>query len=157
MKSKIGDLILYKDGTGWLSKAIRKLTNSQYNHIGIYVGKGYILEALIKGVKLTNVLDPDTYTGIDRYRLKTGLKCTHQRMVRVVEKYLDRPYSVFDLVKIWLRIKTGIMFKKESRRLICSETVSRVYRDLGHDLFPGKNLDYITPEDFVKHKKLRKV
>jgi len=157
MKTKIGDLILYKDGNSWVSRTIKKLTKSEYNHVGIYVGKGYILEALIKGVKLTNVLNPDKYKGIDRYRLKSEINIPHKKIIEVSEKYLGRKYSKYDLVKIWLYIKTGIMFKRATKKLICSETVSRVYRDLGYDLFPGKNLDYVTPEDFVKHRKLRKV
>ena len=157
MKTKIGDIILYKDGKSWTSRTIRKLTNSKYNHAGIYVGNGYILEALIKGVRLTNVTNPDTYKGIDRYRLKSGQTILKSKIMKITTKYLNRPYSKWDIVKIWLYLKTGIMFKRQTKHLICSETVALVYRDLGLDLFPKVNLDYVTPEFFAISNKLKKV
>jgi len=155
MKTRIGDILLYKDGNSFITRSIRKLTNSKYNHVGIYVGNGLVAEALDDGFVLTSHVDVDNYAGIDVYRIKRSPRFNKDILEGIVYQYLGTPYGFFDILKLAIfQLTRYKLFKGRTKALICSEAVAQVYRDYGFNLFKGKNLDYITPEDFAKHKKL---
>jgi uncharacterized protein YycO len=155
----IGDIILYHDGIGFFSRSIRKLTKSQYNHIGIYCGDNIIAEAVEKGFVYTNNFNPKEYSGVDVYRLKQTYHFKKDKLKKIVDNYIGTKYGWFDICKLAVYQVTRIqILRTRTKRMICSEAVAQIYYDYGIDLFPEiKNYDYITPEDFAKSTKLIRI
>lgn len=154
---KTGDIILYKDGNCLFSKIIKLVTNSKYNHAGIYLHDGKVAESLTDGFKLINYNNLEQYQGVDFFRFKSKINDTEIK--KQIVKNLNMGYGFLDLIKILIWKITGKqLFKKNSQKLICSEAVAKCYRDAGFDLFPEiKNLDYITPDDLSKCKKVKEI
>lgn len=159
MKTKIGDIVLYHDSNAWFSRMIRKFTKSNYNHVGIYAGDNFIAEALNNGFVYTNKFNPDEYEGVNVYRLKTQPRFNKDKLRSIINKYIGIKYSWFDIFKIALYTITKLkIFRRRTKRMICSEAVAQIYDDYGFDLFPKiKNYDYITPEDIASSNKLIRI
>lgn len=158
-KLKQGDILLYRDGNSPITKLIRLFTTSDYNHASIYLGNNYVAESLARGFSIRKYEDMNYSLnhGVDVFRFRRK-NFDSKKVKFYVLKYLGRKYGFIDLLKIVLNILTKITFKKESKRLICSEAVALVYRKSGFELFPKrKNLDYVTPADISNCKLLKKI
>ena len=157
-KPQIGDILLYREGKSLLTKLIRIVTTSDYNHAGIYLGNGRVAESLAHGftMRIYDDIEGTLLSGVDLYRYKK--KLDSRAIKRAILNNVGRKYGFLDLLKILIYTFTKKKFKKESKRLICSEAVALCYRNAGFDLFPKiKNLDYITPSDLANNKLLKKL
>lgn len=128
---------------------------SQYEHAGIYIGDGKVIEAQNGGVKIADV---HKYDNMDT-RWSTGIiKPTNEQRAHIVNAakgYVGTPYSWVDYGALAAkRLKLGVLvpglkgYVANSKRLICSQLVDQVYQDAGFHLFndhrwPG----YVTPGD----------
>lgn len=154
---RVGDVVLYHGGNNWISRVIKRVTRSEYSHVGVYVGDGFVAEAQLNGFVYTHKFDPKDYEGVNVYRLKKDKRFKKSVFREVVNNYIGRRYGFLDLIRIFIFTYTGLKTSRRSKGMICSEAVAQVYRDLGVDLFPGRNLDFVTPACFGRLKSLKRV
>lgn len=164
---KVGDIILFrKCENSLISKIIAKLTSSSFTHVGIveYVDNDCITvaEAQAKGFVLneypTELVESNIICGEwTVLQSKKPLMCVEA----IISQYLGKPYGYLDLVAIFLYKITGkILFKGTSKRLICSEAVTRVLYDASDKEIDfekefNKPYSYITPDDIFMSKQLK--
>lgn len=156
---KIGDVILYKSGTSFVAKMIKLVTKSPYHHAAIYIGRGRVAESLEEGFVIRTHgeewLKNETANHVFRPRNK---RLSQKAVKLAVARYLGRPYGFMDLLEILVYKLSGLrIFKKRSKRLICSEAVAQVYKDLGIELVPGKNLDLVSPADISQSRNIKRI
>lgn len=155
---KPGYIILYKDGKGPLADKIREDTGSIYNHGGLYFDTdGFIVEALPSGVEITNEIDPMTYDGVDIYEV-IGVDYNSNVLKKLVFDVHKIGYDYLALVKQWLLKHWNYRMKIQTTRwLMCFETIVRLNRRYGVDLFPGRDAETINGKDFENCPYIRRI
>ncbi len=178
---KSGDKILFHtNGFSLISMAIRKLTKSFWNHVGQYeveYGKGYVIEALGRGVVKTPI---DKYIGKKSHVLKAvrlkesafasseeyvqGLNTSRERIhnkIGTEYDYLGIAWLGFKyIIKGWFR-KAPINLFQDREKFFCSELICTT--DYGISsihtyLYQGKTKQKCgttTPRDISKSKTVK--
>lgn len=164
-----GDIVLFK-GKSLLSRLIRWFTRSEYTHAGIAVwwrDRLMLLEAVDKGVWAVPLSwRLATYQGTahlltpDEHALReNNLTLDRARLVASAQSELGKEYATWLLVriarKIVFRWKGGADPWKPPQRFVCSQYVSRVYRDANVDLDPDEPDRFTTPKDIAESEFLR--
>lgn len=155
---QIGDFFVTPTGGDWfhrlIAKAIQWDTDSPYNHAGIYVGNGKIMEARPGGAGLNFV---DTYDGM----VWSHFDLTAAERSDIVAAALEcagKPYGWLDIAAIALAQKRlGATVDSETwwvkrvsniDTLICSQLVDLCYGDAGVHLFnDGRLPGLVSPGD----------
>ena len=157
-KVKIGDAIVYKNSKTLIQKGIQKLTNSEYFHVGVYIGHGLIFESISEGPTITSLIDVETDTGIDVYRYKYAYLITFEQALSFVKMYDSKKYGFVDILKIFISILTGKFIDMKSSSVICTELYVDFLKHTIHGkLFPNMNSDYIHPVHIAEHKDMELV
>ena len=168
----IGQIINFKWYDGPMQKLIAfgnkiKYGDKGFTHSGIIysVDNDYvtIAEALNQGFVLTKYEIWWLTAQYENDKLAIGkAKEKLTNVQKNIEQYLGRPYAWFDIFNIalwYLFGKTSFKFNSGSKRLICSEAVSRVLYDCSKSIdFEKefkKNFDEITPQDLYISKQIR--
>jgi hypothetical protein len=94
---KAGDILLYHGTKSWISKAIRKLDGTEYNHAGLYDGTN-VIEALAKGI-----VENDINSSIADSKPVTILRLNPEQadmqpVVGVAKNYVGTPYAYEQLL-----------------------------------------------------------
>lgn len=163
---KSGD-ILFASGDYLISKAIQKMTNSSWSHVGIIfrldtIGRILLLESVedmgVRFAPLSKYLkdyqDGKPYKGqlvVARCEDITSETIKGLSIFGIDE--LTQPYDKDEITKIMARITLGLGRKERDREYICSELVYECF------LYAGKEFAYnpkgfISPEDIWIDKKL---
>lgn len=156
-----GDVILYR-GNSLLSKMIQYFDDAYYNHSGIVKKIGNRLFTIdmwdfgIEFVPLSRRMKK--YDEFCIVRSKETFSETTNAINFLFEKIeRDTKYDYLLLLRIAIYKKTGIdlvNFGKKSR-FICSELCQYFFDKLKIDVY--KNINLITPQDFIKYKNISKI
>jgi uncharacterized protein YycO len=124
---------------------------TQWDHAGIYVGDGHIVEAQPGGA----ILSPaDRYAGHSETLWSTGRITPSQEqrtaIAAAARGYVGVGYSEAEywaLAAHRLHVPTPGLHEyiTHTHRMICSQLVAQSWKDGGFDLFPGEWPGYITP------------
>lgn len=156
---KSGDL-LFASGDYLVSKAIQKVTDSPWSHVGIV----FRLDAIDRILLLESVEDMgvrfaplskylNDYENGKAYKGRVALaRCNdvNSEMVEDLSAFgideLTQPYDNDEIAKILARITLGIGKKERDREYICSELVQECFLHAGKE-FANNSKGFISPED----------
>lgn len=145
------------------SKAIRLATGAEFSHVGIgfreYSGNNIIYEALNQGFFPFPYGNLDNNPYVEIVTLKQVSAKEKEEIEKHLAKYIGRGYDWFDILIIGLSLIVPLkklMQYDTPRKLICSEAVALVYKDIfGIDLSEifGKSESFITPQELYDYFK----
>lgn len=131
----LGDYFVVKT-KGFFGRLIRLGTDSGFNHAGIYIGNGKIVEANPKGVQISDVSKYD----LPAWNKHEGLSAKQRVQIAIyAESLVGDPYSFWDIARLALRI-IGLRLFADTRLMrylvskpeyICSELVAESYEKAG--------------------------
>jgi uncharacterized protein YycO len=138
---------------GWAGRAIRLGTLSHWNHSGLYLGDGKIIEATPHGVVIGNLSEYQTVIW-NRHDVITDEQ--HAGIIAYAKSRLNDPYGFLEIAVLVLRILGLKTFSdllarqlNEVKGVICSQLVELAYRSAGIVLVD--EADYlVTPEDLAE-------
>lgn len=165
-KLKSGD-ILFTSGDYLVSKAIQKVTDSPWSHVGIVfrldsIDRMLLLESVedmgVRFAPLSKYLND--YEDGKPYKGRAVLaRCKDVTSATVVSlstfgiDELTQPYDKDEVAKILARITLGIGKKERDREYICSELVYECFSHAGKE-FAYNPKGFISPEDVWADGKL---
>lgn len=159
VKLKSGDL-LFASGDYLVSKAIQKITDSPWSHVGII----FRLDSIDRMLLLESVEDMGVrFAPLSKYlsdyengkpykgRIVLGrCKDVDTDIVGGLAKFgideLTRPYDKDEVAKIMARVVLGIGKKERDREYICSELVYECFSNAGRE-FGYDERGFISPEN----------
>ena len=165
-KLKSGDL-LFASGDYLVSKAIQKMTDSPWSHVGIVfkldsIDRMLLLESVedmgVRFAPLSKYLNDYESRKPYKGRVVIG-RCSDvdQGIVTGLAKFgideLTRPYDKDEIAKILARITLGIGKKERDREYICSELVYECFYSAGRE-FVYDTRGFISPENIWVDKKV---
>ncbi len=152
------DLLFFHSHT-FIGKGIQICTDSQYNHVALYIGRGNVLHAIGKGLLIQNLKeaweDSDKYIDVYRYHGNDRIGLTFKqtdKLIEVANKYYSQNerYAVETLLMLAiiteLRHDTGFLGRKmideafnqlnsiiegSKEPVICSEIDYRIFDEAG--------------------------
>lgn len=165
-KLKSGD-ILFTSGDYLISKAIQKMTESPWSHVGIVfrldsIDRILLLESVedmgVRFAPLSKYLKD--YENGKPYKGQAVLarcKDMTSETIGVLSTFgideLTQPYDKDEIAKIMARITLGIGRKERDREYICSELVYECFARAGKE-FAFNPKGFISPEDIWVDEKL---
>jgi len=163
---KSGDL-LFTSGDYLISKAIQKMTDSPWSHVGIVfrldsIDRVLLLESVedmgVRFAPLSKYLND--YEDGKPYKGRAVLarcKDVTPETVKSLSTFgideLTQPYDKDEIAKIMARITLGMGKKKRDREYICSELVYECFAHAGKE-FAFNPKGFISPEDIWIDEKL---
>ena len=155
-----GDLIFVKN-KGWLFDRVRKITESEFDHIAIFVSEDEIIEATpTRGVARVNVGKYDQVTH-SVCRIKDEHRGELNKMVSYCIDKIGRKYDLLQAISIYILIILGI--KRTVNPLdirnafVCSELIGQAAEEAGVIFKDGVAIDRLTPADIYNSEKLVKI
>jgi hypothetical protein len=160
-----GDIVMFR-GKSWMSRAIRWVTSSPYSHAGVVAwwhGHLIVIEAVSKGISATRLS-----VVVHEYDGNCELWTTDNQLERdavtaAARNLLGRRYSMWTLVVNLRRMVLGkragddVDPRAWPEKFVCSEFVSRVWREGGLDLKPDTSDRFTRPSDIVRSSSLRRI
>jgi cell wall-associated NlpC family hydrolase len=148
-----GDIILQKRSgiVGWF---VSRFTGSDYVHVGIDIGDGFVVHVDFWGKHETLISD----WGDDLIVLTPVPALTEQGkqyLKQCCHKERVQGYSIWHAIKSWFH-KCPDDEKPMGTRYHCSGFVSAMYRKLGFDLVPNRSDETTQPQDFLGSVYLRR-
>lgn len=157
MELQVGDIILYK-GNGFLSKAVKFFTKSEYSHVSMVISDTHLIEA--NWYKKSNIIEfKYDETEMEIYRVK-DLTIEQQivilqRVYKYIDKYYDYAQIIGHLIESFgLSISHHL---NSDKKLICSELIDRAYADINIDLVESRKTGDVTPNDIAKSELLNRI
>ncbi|MFZ1829024.1 MAG: YiiX/YebB-like N1pC/P60 family cysteine hydrolase [Candidatus Competibacteraceae bacterium] len=163
---KSGDL-LFTSGDYLISKAIQKMTDSPWSHVGIVfrldsIDRVLLLESVedmgVRFAPLSKYLSD--YEDGKPYKGRAVLARCKDVTLETVKSLstfgideLTQPYDKDEIAKIMARITLGMGKKKRDREYICSELVYECFARAGKE-FAFNRKGFISPEDIWIDEKL---
>jgi uncharacterized protein YycO len=147
-----GDIILW-DGNSLISKAIKKITGSQWSHAAWVWDEHFVIESDWNGVivsPITNYLSHPKQYAILRIPSFTG-----DRVTQVMDKVVSKFGKQYDYKLFFGLFWDWVMGRERSKRTagtrsayICSELIAGpLYSTFGFTFHEGIAVSNITPED----------
>jgi hypothetical protein len=166
-KLRSGDL-LFASGNYPVSKAIRKMTNSAWSHVGIVfwlksINRVLLLESVesvgVRFAPLSKYLSDYSrgkpYRGIVILaRCKDVAAKNIDDLARCGVNELTRPYDKDEIASIIARIALGRGKPRRDREYICSELVHECFANAGKT-FAYNEKGFISPEDVWRDEKVK--
>jgi hypothetical protein len=116
--------------TGWPARFIQLGTWSKWNHAGIYIGDGKVIEARPSGVKIRPLSE---YDGLPIMWSNEDLtEAEREELVRFAKGFENSGYGVWSIIALGLKC-LGISFfptnwmAVREKRVICSQLVAWTY------------------------------
>ncbi|RLI54441.1 MAG: hypothetical protein DRP09_13030 [Candidatus Thorarchaeota archaeon] len=165
MKFQRGDLLLVRNYS-WVGGRIRQLTNSPYNHVGMFVTPRIVAEAKFSGVALTPLskfIQSKQKGKLDFavWRWKNVTPKQIEIMVDYVEQQVGCKYDFLQLLCLGVYIILGVPLTIEPIDLrhswICSELVAEAADTAKIRLSDKIDPDNTAPGDIVKSGLLYRV
>jgi hypothetical protein len=149
---KPGDYFVVKTN-GWAGALIRLGTFSDWNHAGIYIGEGQVIEATPKGVKI-NYLNEYNGQPLAWNRHEGLTKEQRDEILKRAMGFLNLKYGFWSIIVIGLesvgfKILPPFLRKAEKEnRVICSQLVAWSY-SIGGVKVSHKKHALVTPKDLA--------
>ena len=155
-----GDIVLSKEQspTSWI---LRKLTRSQWSHVGIYDGFGKVISAVpFKGVIYKNYGEMfEKCSNVGVYRVKDMTKQRADKVIEFCEKHRDTKYDFMQAAVLGWRILTDGLKTNTGDpnpdNFVCSELVAEAFASIGINF--GKIPDNVLPSTIEKSHLVRRV
>jgi len=160
-----GNLILVKH-YNFMSWLIRKITKSEYNHIGLLVTDDVVIEAQFGGVTLTHLSEfkekqNQGKLSYDVYRIKKITEIQKTSMIEAASRELGAKYDFAQFFSLGTMLLTKITRRIEPidirHRWICSELVAEAAYEAGIRFHENIDPDSTTPSDIANSPILEKV
>lgn len=153
----IGDTVFTRDDS-FISRAIRKLTKSEYSHVGLVIGEQLILESYgFAGTRITNLKTFETRGSrevVKTYSLPIKLARTQRRVIRAeASTMLGTPYDFEQAFGIFLRVAFGFRRANLFNRInhyICSEVIDRLFSKADIPRHSNKALGDLVPDELIE-------
>lgn len=131
--------------------AIRQLTHSPVNHAGVYIGKGFIVEAQPGGARITRAREyPDAIWSHSKMTVHARLTVIHCALELVGTPYNFLDIAAQGIVRVfhWHAPHWALDRLGRSSRLQCAQLVDEAYRRAGIELFTdGRPEGLVAPSD----------
>lgn len=106
MQLEPGDIILYKNGTGWFSKVQHWINKTPYNHSGLYAGELLDIpttyEQTLQSGANPFVYDPNT---MEIWRMKVSPEIRRDSVKQLYQSHTKRLYAFLQLINfLWAAI-----------------------------------------------------
>jgi len=153
-----GNLILVRH-YNLMSSLIRKITKSEFNHIGIFVDEENIVEVKFGGVAKTSFLDFEMAKAENKldyaiYKIKDITEEQINIMTTFANTEIGAKYDFAQFISIGLMLLTGCTRRIEpfdnSNRWICSELISDGAYFAGIEFYENIDPDNMSPGDIAK-------
>ena len=142
--------IVLSHGHYFLSYLIRKVTGSYWNHAGIYLGNGKVIEARKFGVVVSPFVDKGKDTLILRAKLTIEQK---KNIITYAKTQKGKKYDFIHLFTLFFYFLFQIKPRASKNHFICSELVAQAFAHGGIAL-ANKPIKLITPKDISESKAL---
>lgn len=150
-KLEVGDIIMSRDGK-IKSRLIRKVLDSEYSHVALYLGNCSLIEATFKGVHTENVLrltmdDNDSLKVLRLIKPLSEDQKLHLRLIATdtyTAKYSIGGAFITGLNSYFTGDKEKITLNYKN---YCSNLIAECYEKIGIEMLPGKDKSLITPKD----------
>lgn len=145
------DVLLFR-GTGLFSAFIRKISHSEYSHVGLVVlqhGRVLCAESTGQGVqlKVMSTLVEQYHGGIDYFELNATDE-QREKALHFVFGQLGKPYDNGSGLRFAMALMFGTTRKHvDNDEWFCSELVAQAFRAADMHWFDGQATDYISPGD----------
>ena len=154
---KPGDVFVVH-GSHLLSRIIRIVLDSHWNHATMYLGNGKYIEANNKGVEI-KPLDKYKVKDIEVYRHNKMSDLKRKIIVSYAMQEVGKHYDIFQLIQLFFYFIFGIRGKAREigskNRYICSELVAEAYHKTGLRVYKNYNPTQISPADFTASDQFR--
>lgn len=149
---KKGDII-FSTTFDYISKGIRKFTNSDFSHVMLYVDNNSIIHANGDGVHAYNtqriLFDDKSHCIV--YRLKDSISDEElSQVITYLRSLIGRPYSIIEAMLS--KIYSG---KLKSEKLFCSRLIAQAFSQVNINLVENSN--YCSPENIKQSNYIEKV
>lgn len=142
-------------GTSWIDKLIQFVTGQKVSHTAIMTGDELFIEAIGKGVVVSKLADKNSYYLL---RDESLTKEQKRKIIQFTVNKLNKEYDFKLFVSVGLNRLFGIKLPwNDPNKYICIELISKAYRRVGIELFPGIKDTEITPGDVMNCKRLKVV
>ena len=161
-----GDL-LFASGNYWVSRAIQKVTESPWSHVGIVfnlvdLDRVLLLESVesvgVRFAPLSKYLydykDGKPYRGELALARVAGVDAgTVTALTKHGIDELTRPYDANEIAKILARVAMGQGRHKRDREYICSELVHACFKEAGTELNKDRR-GFISPDNIWRDERV---
>ncbi|MHA1304500.1 MAG: YiiX/YebB-like N1pC/P60 family cysteine hydrolase [Candidatus Heimdallarchaeaceae archaeon] len=154
----IGKLLFVKNNS-LIGSWIRRVTNSEYNHVGIFVSKDNIIESRFVGVEETpfsrfKLLKEQKKLDYKIYRIKPEFQKYVDKIIFFVRMQLGKKYDFIQMLALYIfllfRIKRTIEPIEYGERWLCSELIAEAFEYSGLKIYKEIDSDQITPGDLLR-------
>jgi len=160
LKIERGDLVLSKEQSP-ISWILRKISKSQWSHVGIYDGRGKVISAVpFKGVVYKSYGDMfSKCTNVGVYRVK-GLSVEKaDKVIEFCEKHKDTKYDFMQAAVLGWRILTKSLKTNTGdpnpNNFVCSELVAEAFESVGVSF--ARIADNVLPVTIEKSNLVRRI
>jgi len=148
---KLGDYFVVHT-TGWAARLIQFGTGSKWNHAGIYIGDGQVIEARPNGVKIRSI---DQYSSFPIIWSNEPLtEVQRKNLIKFAKTFENEKYGIGSIIALAFKclglsvLPLNILAEKE-KRVICSQLVACSYSHIKIKL-TTKPHALVTPADLAK-------
>lgn len=145
-------------GKHLISRIIRIVTDSYWNHATMYVGNGKYIEANNKGVEIKTLEEYKDKT-FEIYRHIKISKQQQQKIIEHAQSEIGKGYDVLQLIQLFLYVLFGIRGNARQigtkNKYVCSELVAESYASVGLPIYKGYHATQISPGDFPQSEYFR--
>lgn len=149
----VGDYFVVKTN-GLAGLLIRIGTNSKWNHAGIHIGDGKIIEARPTGVSISDLSKYDNHPIM--WNSKTDTLLTEDQRMHIVNRakgFVGEPYGVWSIINLSLKILflgwfPNLKRAEKENSVICSQLVAWAY-SVGGVKLSRKPHALVTPKDLA--------
>lgn len=154
-KLNIGDYFVVKT-TGPAARLIQIGTRSRWNHAGIYIGDGLVIEARPTGVSISLLSKYDNDEIVWNTGFDTSLSLAERmKLVEFAKGFIGSGYGIWSIIALGFKCLTfGLplipadWLAIHERRVICSQLVAWCYSHVGIKL-SDKRHALVTPKDLA--------
>ena len=155
----MGNILMIKNSF-WLSRFIRWITKSDYDHVAIFMNDKYIIEADLSGVKKTP---------FEFYKNRVEYKILSVKNISDFDRYVVVEYAKAQIGKSYDYIQLICMgffyLIKKLRKIepidlsgwVCSELVAESFYEIGIKFSESVDPDNITPKDIYTSSIVKEV
>lgn len=160
-KLQCGDILVFKAGDNWLSKAIAWITESDVSHAAMMLNEKQMVEMSSNGIYVGNV---EALNGDDSILLRLSSKKDPEPLAVAAQKYIDcktrydfpalvylagliiyrriRPTKKYMVITdiilreacvVLDRLIQSVILKNPDKTMVCSQLVYQIYEDCGNE------------------------
>lgn len=149
--------LLFVQNKGFLFKRIRKLINSDYDHVALIISDTELIEATpFKGVHIEKIEKyKNTYTRSFNLRYKE----LEEPILKYIKSKIGKKYDLLHVLSLYFFILFNIDLKKSpidlKNSFICSELIVESAEYAGFKFPDGLDTDRITPQDLLNSELIK--